>query len=81
VPRTYPGRVTLFRAGAPAPEPDPDSDADLGWSRVSALPAEVFVVPATHLGMLVEPGVQRLAEQLRTRLEGAQPWPSELVSA
>jgi thioesterase domain-containing protein len=70
VPKRYPDQVTLFRTGEAE-----GSDADLGWGEVSAGPVEVYAVPATHLTLLVEPGVQRLAEQLRSRLEDVEPAP------
>jgi thioesterase domain-containing protein len=62
-PGRWAGRVTVFRAGE-------DSD-DLGWREISDGPVEVHTVPATHLTMLVEPAVARLAQQIRKRLEGA----------
>jgi thioesterase domain-containing protein/acyl carrier protein len=68
VPKPYPDRVTLFRAGETE-----GPDADLGWGEISAGPVEVHAVPVTHLTLLVEPGVRQLAEQLRSRLEDVEP--------
>jgi amino acid adenylation domain-containing protein len=64
VPGRYAGRVTLFQAG--------EQPNDLGWSEISDGPVEIHTVPATHLTMLAEPAVKRLAQQIRARLEDVQ---------
>jgi amino acid adenylation domain-containing protein len=62
-PRPYPGRLTLFRARM---QPLFSSHApDSGWEWLAAGGLEIRVVPGNHLGMLQEPHVQVLAQQLR----------------
>jgi thioesterase domain-containing protein len=69
-PRTYPGRLTLFRARM---QPFFSShDPAMGWRQLAAGGLEIRVVPGNHLGMLQEPHVKALAEQLRACLGGAQ---------
>jgi thioesterase domain-containing protein/glycosyltransferase involved in cell wall biosynthesis len=63
VSETYPGRLTLFRAG-------PTSEGDLGWGRVSAQPVEVHDMPGGHYGLLSEPHVRVLADRLEEHLRG-----------
>jgi aspartate racemase len=66
--RAYPGRLTLFRARM---QPLFSSHApDGGWEWLAAGGLEIRVVPGNHLGMLQEPHVQVLAEQLRDCLAG-----------
>jgi thioesterase domain-containing protein len=67
-PAFYPGRVTLFKAAA---TPLPDGEEDYGWGRISGEPVEVCAVPGTHTGILTEPHVQALAQELAARLESA----------
>jgi thioesterase domain-containing protein len=68
-PRVYPGRLTLFRARM---QPFFSSHApDKGWGRLAGGGLEIKVVPGNHLGMLQEPHVEVLAEQLRACLDGA----------
>jgi amino acid adenylation domain-containing protein len=62
-PRPYPGRLTLFRARM---QPLFSSHApDSGWEWLAAGGLDIRVVPGNHLGMLQEPHVQVLAQQLR----------------
>ncbi|HEX3127105.1 MAG TPA: amino acid adenylation domain-containing protein, partial [Thermoanaerobaculia bacterium] len=68
-PGRWVGRVTLFRAGLPEEEPLDD----LGWGEISAGPVDVQGVPATHLTLMTEPAVARLAQQIRARLEDSEP--------
>jgi thioesterase domain-containing protein len=76
-PAFYPGRVTLFKASAlpaiPAIPADtaPTGDEDYGWGEISGEPVEVCAVPGTHTGILAEPHVQTLAQELEARLEAA----------
>ena len=68
-PQIYPGRLTLFRArmqplfSAHSP--------DKGWGPLAAGGLDIRVVPGNHLGMLQEPHVHVLAEQLRACLNDA----------
>jgi aspartate racemase len=65
-PRVYPGRVTLFRARM---QPFFSSNAaDMGWRKLAAGGLDIKIVPGNHLGMLQEPHVKVLAEQLRVSL-------------
>jgi amino acid adenylation domain-containing protein len=69
-PTAYPGRVTLFRAAA---QPLFRLQApDLGWRGVARGGLRVVVVPGTHDDLLGEPGVQVLAESLKSCLEEAR---------
>ena len=69
-PRTYCGRLTLFRARM---QPLFSSHApDNGWGRLAAGGLDVRVVPGNHLAMLQEPHVRILAEELRDCLHKAQ---------
>jgi amino acid adenylation domain-containing protein len=74
VPQTYPGRVTLFRAGIRAVD---DSDRpDMGWGRLALGGVEIREVPGDHVNMLLRPQVGLLAEQLRDCIDqaiGAEP--------
>ena len=68
--RTYPGRLTLFRARM---QPLFSSHApDNGWGGVAAGELDIRIVPGNHLGMLQEPHVKVLAEELRSCLDQAQ---------
>ena len=69
-PRVYAGCLTLLRD---LMQPlfsahDPDN----GWKRLAAGELDIKVIPGNHLGMLQEPHVRVLAEQLRTCLDDAQ---------
>jgi aspartate racemase len=67
IPRTYPGRLTLFRAQM---QPLFSSHRpDKGWRRFAAGGLDVRVVPGNHLGMLQEPHVKTLAKELRACLD------------
>ena len=69
-PRVYPGKVTLFRArkqglfSSHAP--------DKGWGRLVTGGLEIKAAPGNHLGMLQEPLVRVLAQQLRDCLDKEQ---------
>ena len=68
-PRTYLGRLTLFKAQM---QPLFSSHTrDKGWGRLAAGGLEIKVVPANHLGMLQEPHVKTLAKELRACLDKA----------
>ena len=69
-PRMYPGRLTLFRARM---QPFFSSHApDKGWGRLAAGGLDIRIVPGNHLGMLQEPHVKTLAENLKACLEKAR---------
>jgi thioesterase domain-containing protein len=64
VPKTYPGRVTLFRARA---QPLFCTHAwDMGWSQLAAGGVEVVATPGAHETVLNEPNVRALAQALRS---------------
>ena len=77
VPQVYPGRITYFLAekrrgfsGSPRTR--------IGtWYDLAAGGLDVRVVPGDHLGMLKEPHVRVLAEQLRSCLDEAQAYDSD----
>lgn len=69
-PQVYPGRLTLFRARM---QPFFSSHApDKGWQRLAAGGLDIRTVPGNHLGMLQEPHVKVLAEQLTACLDEAR---------
>jgi len=73
-PRIYSGRITLFRARMqPLFSPH---DSDKGWRPLAAGGLTIKVVPGNHLGMLQEPHVQVLAEQLRVCLRSVETDPN-----
>jgi thioesterase domain-containing protein len=43
----------------------------MGWSAVSRGPVHVVEVPGSHTSILLQPGVQRLAEELKAALDRA----------
>ena len=70
-PRSYPGKVTLFRAShRPL---GGTSEFFLGWDRVAEGGMEVHEIPGDHVTLLKEPGARLLAEALsRCLSRGAQ---------
>ncbi|MGJ4940736.1 condensation domain-containing protein [Bradyrhizobium sp. HKCCYLS1011] len=69
VPRSYPGRLLLFRAeGRTAEYGD---DLTLGWSNIAAGGIVVHQVPGNHLSIMRQPQVARLIEQLSPYLASA----------
>jgi amino acid adenylation domain-containing protein len=68
--KTYPGRVTLFRASEQAADHTPPSD--WGWGRLVSGGVEIHEVPGDHISMIDEPQVQVLAERLRACIDRVQ---------
>jgi aspartate racemase len=68
VPRSYPGRIMLFRART-QPLCNPGDRADLGWGELCRGGVRVEVIPGNHETVLHQPYVQILAERLRACLE------------
>jgi thioesterase domain-containing protein/acyl carrier protein len=69
-PQIYSGPLTLFRARM---QPFFSSHRpDKGWSPLAAGGLDIKVIPGNHLGMLQEPHVRVLAEQLRACLDEAK---------
>ena len=62
-PKTYPGRITVFRTKR---QPlNRIRDAQLGWGRLADGVVDVHVIPGKHGNLLREPNVQGLAEELK----------------
>lgn len=68
-PRRYSGRVTLIRASRQPFGRAPDSA--LGWERYVDRPVEIIEAPGHRVGLLSEPRVRTVAEQLRGAMERA----------
>lgn len=69
VPKTYPGRLLLFRAeGRTAEYGD---DLTLGWTDIARDGVVVHQVPGSHLSIMRKPHVARLIEQLTPYLDDA----------
>ena len=69
-PRSYPGRVTLFRARI---RPNSERfDYEMGWTTLARGGVEVHEVPGDHHTMIVEPNVQVLAAELSACIEKAR---------
>jgi aspartate racemase len=69
LPQVYPGRVTLFRASDRASSVSSQLDPELGWGGLAVGGLEIYDAPGDHLGMLKEPHVKGLGEQLRACIE------------
>ncbi len=65
-PRSYPGRVTVFRSA------EQTEAGDLGWGEFALGGVEIHEVPSDHLSMIHEPDVRTLAEKLKACLEAVQ---------
>ena len=63
VPRTYKGRIAVFRAHRQPRQRI--RDVSLGWGRLALGGVDVFYIPGGHIGVLKEPHVQGLANELR----------------
>jgi thioesterase domain-containing protein len=62
-PKTYPGRVTVFRTKR---QPlNRIRDPQLGWGKLAGGVLDVHIVPGKHGDVLREPNVQSLAEELK----------------
>jgi amino acid adenylation domain-containing protein len=78
VPKTYNGKITVFRVrGQPL---NRIRDRQLGWGRLAQGGVDVHVVPGKHETVLREPNVRRLAEELKKCLltevsqRNGKPW-------
>jgi amino acid adenylation domain-containing protein len=67
--RTYPSRVSLFRA---SDDTQASGDDLLGWDKLTA-GVDLYPVPGSHLSLVKEPYVQVLAEQLTKCIDRAAP--------
>ncbi len=66
-PQPYPGQIMLFFAKDQPVSVTKTSDPRLGWAEL-ADELHIYEVPGDHLGMLQEPNVQVLAQQLKRHL-------------
>ena len=67
IPKPYPGQITHFRPIKQYAENDPP---ELGWEGVAAK-VDTRIIPAYPTGMLVEPFVGQLAEELQGCIQEA----------
>ena len=65
MPGRYPGNILVFRA---TEQPD-EALPDLGWGQLVAGNVEIFAVEGDHQTIMQEPGLGRIAQTLRARLE------------
>ncbi len=61
-PKSYPGKITLFRSEEILVTPS--HDPDLGWGRFAGKGVDVIQIPGDHISMLQEPHVSGLAREL-----------------
>jgi len=71
-PQPYSGKVTLFKATQRIDAETSDVDPNLGWGELVTGGLESYEIPSTHLGLLQEPHVRLVGEQLKACLEQAQ---------
>ncbi len=70
VPRTYEGRVLLFRSTMGYRRPEMRmADPLMGWKRLVRGKLDVHVIPGNHLQIVREPGVKKLGDILRSYLD------------
>lgn len=69
VPQPYPGRLTIFQTRKLNAA---DQDSHIGWEGLAAEGMEVHEIPAYFRGILVEPFVKSLAEQLEACLKSTE---------
>ena len=69
-PRSYQGRVAIFRASKQPLGIYPDPA--LGWGELIEAELELHEIPGHHINIIKEPSVQILAEKLRTCLDEAE---------
>jgi hypothetical protein len=69
-PKSYPGRITLFRATAVGAATG--QDLDWGWNRVATGGVESHEVLGEHITIMQEPHVEALSIQLSACLERAR---------
>ena len=69
--RSYPGRVTLFKASEDLSRNH--LDPTLGWSDWAEGGVDVQIVPGNHATMVYKPNVETLAEKLAACIDRVQP--------
>jgi amino acid adenylation domain-containing protein len=70
ITHSYNGKITLFRCQVQ--DLDQHLHPDLGWSDVVKGNLEIYHIPGSHLMMMKEPRVRRLAEKVRFCLQSLQ---------
>jgi thioesterase domain-containing protein/acyl carrier protein len=71
-PKTYAGKITLFRATDISPEIKDLADTEdvsYGWNRFSDREVEIIEVPGNHSTICFPPNVEKLANSLSSSLE------------
>jgi thioesterase domain-containing protein len=73
-PQPYPGAITFFKSSDRLTyEFEPETaNPEVGWRTLARGKMEVFDIPGDHLGMLEEPNVQVLGENLKACLAQVQ---------
>jgi acyl transferase domain-containing protein/thioesterase domain-containing protein len=66
--KSYPGKVTLFRATDRGEILGRHEHPTLGWGDYAAGDLEIYDIPSAHVAMLLEPYVRNFAEKLKTIL-------------
>jgi thioesterase domain-containing protein len=80
-PRSYPGRVTLFRAHTQPLRWSFNPDPFLGWREFAAGGVQVREAPGFHANMHLEPHARVLARELRACLDEAlEPGPEHATA-
>ena len=69
-PKTYPGKITLFRAADLGP--DMEYDPRMGWDRLAGGGLETHVIPGYHAHIVRDPRVRVLAPQVIAALRKAR---------
>jgi len=70
-PKTYSGRVNLFKAMDSRSFTYKIDPPEVGWQKFVTGELEIHEIPGTHLGILEEPNVQLLAEKLTACIDKA----------
>ncbi|WP_019506242.1 non-ribosomal peptide synthetase [Pleurocapsa sp. PCC 7319] len=70
IPRPYSGDITLFRSIQMDEMLEfGDVDPQLGWGNLAVGGLEIIDIPGDHLGILKEPHVAKLAQELEIRID------------
>ncbi len=70
-PQVYPSKVILFRAANPVDAQTSCVAPDGGWGKLAAGGVQIYEVPGDHLGILKEPHIKVIAENLKSCLDKA----------
>ncbi len=71
MPGNYSGKVILFYAMEKNTGVSYQLDPTLGWGQVALGSLEIKEIPGTHLGILEEPNVRFLAQQIKAEIDKA----------